>query len=78
MCRNAKSMWETLQTIWVKTVGICMGSVLGSLLFLIYINDLETIAHDSFLFADDTTVLIKYKNKHELVKEITETISKVS
>ena len=50
------------QASWLKCIqcGIPQGSVLGPLLFILYVNDLPSfVTSDVKLFADDTTIFEK-------------------
>ena len=57
---SAKSQWANISS------GIPQGSVLGPLLFLLYINDLPSVVQSYIkIFADDTKLFSAIKDEYD-------------
>ena len=62
---------DVISEIKLINTGVPQGSVLGPLLYLIYVNELPNISNQfsTCLFADDTTLIFKNSNKYELFNQ---------
>ena len=71
---------DTLSATMPITHGVAQGSILGPLLFILYINDLANVSENLFSirFADDTTVLIEGTNINTMITTLNCELTKLT
>ncbi len=79
--RKQRVIINGLTSEWVNVeAGVPQGSVLGPLLFLIYINDLsESIKSEVRMFADDTFIFhVETNNRQSTVDDLDQDLRNIS
>ena len=73
-------LWLSCQWFqsYLSNYNYLQGSILGPLLFLIYINSLlMAVKCDIFLYADDTCLVFQRKNVKDIEKQLNEDFAKI-
>ena len=51
--------------------GVAQGSILGSLIFLIHVNDMpQTVVLNLFLYSDDSCLMYQHRDAKEIEKQL--------
>ena len=76
---NLVELFDVTFSLECITCGVPQGSILGPLLFLVYVNDMEIAVKCKLqLYADDSVLLISSKNLGELELKLSNELSSVS
>ena len=78
--RKQRVVLNGMESSWLPIdSGVPQGSVLGPLLFLVYINDLtDDISSNMRLFADDSSLFIKVRDVDESQTQLMEDLEKIT